>query len=154
MTFRNGRKTEVWIYGGSTKPQTDGLTDLWTTENGIAWSEVSPTIEPEPGTPLGATLVVNPEVGSARERDRLFLIGSFREWAAGSKTIQGNRVSSFIFEWHRLKQVWEERPVFNGWQQFAGENYYMQAITFNRFLFLWSLRPGVDQKLKLNILVS
>ena len=147
---------EVWIYGGSAKPQSDGLNDLWSTKNGRDWSKLSSTILPDPGIPLGATLVVYPKLGSSPSNvgDRLFLTGSFLEWATGAPPSRGNRVSSFLFEWHGLNLVWEERPVFNGWQQFRGENFYMQAISFNGFLFVWSLQPRINQALKLNILVS
>lgn len=156
-TFTNvNNEEEVWIYGGSVKPQSDGLYDLWSTKNGKNWSKLSSTILPAPGTPLGATLVVDPKLVSSESNvgDRLFLIGSFLEWAAGVPGSPGNRISSFLFEWHGLNEVWEERPVFNGWQQFRGENYYMQAVTFNGFLFVWSLQPSISQTLKLNILVS
>ena len=147
---------EVWIYGGSAKPQSDGLNDLWSTKNGKDWSKLTSTIRPDPGIPLGATLVVYPKLGSSASNvgDRLFLTGSFLEWATGTPPSRGNRVSSFLFEWHGLNLVWEERPVFNGWQQFRGENFYMQAISFNGFLFVWSLQPRISQALKLNILVS
>ena len=91
----------------------------------------------------------------SREVDRLFLLGSFQEWAAdkaGQKRL-GNRISSFIFEWQWGHKVWEVQPVFEGWQQFQGDSFYMQAIAFNRFLFVWSLRSEIDAALKLNILV-
>jgi len=147
---------EVWIYGGSAKPQSDGLYDLWSTKNGKDWSKLSSPILPDPGIPLGATLVVYPKLGSSPSNvgDRLFLIGSFLEWAAGGPGPRGNRISSSLLEWHGLNLVWEERPVFNGWQQFRGENFYMQAVSFNGFLFVWSLQPRISQTLKLNILVS
>ena len=147
---------EIWIYGGSLKPQSGGLYDLWSTQNGKDWSKLSTTIVPDPGTPLGSTLVVYPQSVSAQndEGDRLFLLGSFLEWAAGVPGTRGNRVFSSQFEWHGLNLVWEETPVFNGWQQFRGENFYMQAVTFNGFLFVWSLQPGISHTLKLNILVS
>jgi hypothetical protein len=115
-------------------------------------------IVPDPGRPLGSALVAyasDVSAGDGAGYDRLFLIGSFKEWGngrAGEKL--GNRISSFMFEWHSSTSVWEASPVFDGWQQFQGDNFYMQAVAYNRFLFVWSLRPMVDSTLKLNILIS
>ena len=57
------------------------------------------------------------------EEDRLFLIGSFREWAADEGKALGNCISSFIFEWQWGHQVWLAQPVFEGWQQFQGRQF-------------------------------
>ena len=65
----------------------------------------------------------------------------------------GNCISSFIFEWQWGDQVWLAQPVFEGWQQFQGDNFHMQALAFNRFLFVWSLKRRTKSRLKLNILV-
>ena len=86
---------------------------------------------------------------------RLFLLGSFQEWALGeAHGGQGNRISSYMFEWHSSMEVWESRPVFSGWQQFQGDYFYMQAVAYNRFLFVWSLKRSIAPTLKLNILIS
>ena len=153
---------EVWIYGGTQKPQSSMvLFDLWKTiDGGKTWtiSEEDPAIIPDPGEPLGSSLVAYPQDDAGF--DRVFLMGSFREWAEGmtegkrsSTTRKGNRVSSFMFEWHSPKGQWEARPVLSGWQQFRGENFYMQAVAFNQFLFIWSLQASIDWTLKLNILI-
>ena len=82
-------------------------------------------------------------------------MGSFRELAMnGNNKDQGNRISSFLFEWHPGTCLWESRPVFDGWQQFQGQNFYMQAVFFNRFLFCWSLLNEPTFMGRLNILVS
>lgn len=162
VTFNNLEgKNEVWIYGGSEKPQSGGLSDLWSTTNGEVWSnrpsnEFDYKIMPDPGTPLGATLVAFPPSVSAETQtsDRLFLIGSFLEGDdSGTEKKTGSRVSSFLFEWLARKGFWEARPVFNGWQQFRGSNFYMHAVAFNGFLFLWSLQQVIDSTPKLNILI-
>ena len=65
------------------------------------------------------------------------------------------KVTPNVHQWAKEKKlVWEERPVVNGWQQFHGDNFYMQAITFNGFLFVWSLQPDIHQRLKFNVLIS
>jgi len=137
---------EIWIYGGSGDPTSAGLTDLWSTTDGSTWRNLSQfSITPAPGEPRGAALVARSRDASGT--DRLMLMGSFREKP-------GNRISSFLFEWHPGTGFWESYPVLDGWQQFQGENFYMQAIGFNRFLFCWSLRTDQGFKGKLNVLVS
>jgi hypothetical protein len=162
VTFQKTQTdSELWIYGGSAKPQSGGLYDLWSTTDGTTWKQKSDTISPDPGTPLGATLVTYslPDSPGSRISDRLLLIGSFLEWAPGRQPQDGqqgksgNRVSSFLFEWQSLKLLWEANPAFKGWQQFRGDNFYMQAVAFNGFLFVWSLQPKIESTLKLNILV-
>ncbi len=162
-TFKNADgENEVWVYGGSRKPNEDGLFDLWFTDDGgSTWkqkktSEEDRRIVPDPGRPLGSALVAySPTDEDNAGPGRLFLIGSFMEWADGTAGGRlGNRVSSFMFEWYAVTGVWEARPVSNGWQQFQGQNFYMQAVAYNGFIFVWSLRRNIDSTLKLNILVS
>jgi hypothetical protein len=155
---------EVWIYGGSEYPQSsDPLRDFWSTRDGITWQKMDANrrppvpIMPDPGAPLASALVAfrQTESSETAESDRLLLIGSFRELAmAGDDKDQGNRIFSFLFEWHPGTGLWEGRPVFDGWQQFQGQNFYMQAVVFNRFLFCWSLPNDPNFIGRLNILVS
>lgn len=147
----------VWIFGGAPDPQTeDNLYDLWTTTDGEIWQEekkndMDGAIVPAPGRPIGCALV-SCQVSGAE--DRLLLLGSFQEWATGqTKGGVGNRISSFIFEWLPGNKLWEVRPIFEGWQQFRGDNFYMQAVAFNNFLFVWSFMKEIKPTLKLNILV-
>src|SRR4029078_9288964 len=107
----------------------------------------------------GSALVAFP--GADTTRDRLILMGSFLEPAIEkssndpSKNLNaGNRVFSFLFEWNPGTSLWEARPVFDGWQQFQGQNFYMQAVVFNRFLFCWSLQNDAEFRGKLKLLVS
>lgn len=164
VAYRNDdRQDEVWIYGGSEDPQSGRpKNDFWSTRDSSAtWQEMSRSsppvsIVPDPGAPLGSALVTfRPADSSGAARsDRLFLIGSFKEWAAqGAGAKLGNRVSSYLFEWHGGTGLWEARPVFDGWQQFEGQNFYMQAVVYNRFLFCWSLQNDPTFAGKLNILV-
>jgi hypothetical protein len=136
---------KTWIYGGSTDPTSAGLTDLWWTTDGSKWVLADFSITPAPGQPRGAALVARSRDTSANEK--LSLMGSF-------VAENGNRISSFLFEWHPDTGFWESYPVLDGWQQFEGENFYMQAVSFNRFLFCWSLRTNEGFKGKLNVLVS
>jgi hypothetical protein len=136
---------EVWIYGGSANPTSVGLTDFWSTIDGSTWKPFQSSIKPTPGEPRGAALVARSRDTSGT--DKLSLMGSFKEK-------EGNRISSFLFEWHPGTGYWESYPVLDGWQQFQGENFYMQAVSFNRFLFCWSLRTAERFKGKLNVLVS
>ena len=152
---------EVWIYGGSAKPQSAGLTDFWSTNDGKTWVDMSKKdlpvpIMPDPGVPLGATLLSYFRSGSSGvpQSARLFMLGSFKETRLESGKDVGNRIFSFVFEWHRGTSYWEANPVFNGWQQFQGQNFYMQAVVFNSFLFCWSLPDDPKFKGTLNILVS
>ena len=173
-TWRNPEGLpEVWIYGGSADPQSsEPMHDFWSTRDGRAWQRMdekgSPPVPimPDPGAPLASTLVAFPqkeasttapqtEASTTALLDRLFLMGSFKEFAIKEKDLKpGNRIFSFLFEWHPGTGLWEGRPVFDGWQQFQGQNFYMQAVVFNRFLFCWSLRDDPTFIGKLNILVS
>jgi hypothetical protein len=162
VTVRDWKgNAQAWVYGGAPEPQTTkNFDDLWTTKNGKDWEQINvensgSPILPSPGNPLGSALVAFPTDVSSEIADRLLLLGSFQEWATDDtgKKLLGNRISSFIFEWQWGHQYWELRPVFEGWQQFHGDNFYMQALVFNRFLFVWSLPPEIVTPLKLNILV-
>ncbi|MBK7954125.1 MAG: hypothetical protein IPK02_09290 [Candidatus Accumulibacter sp.] len=162
-TQRKG-SPEVWIYGGSKDPQSsDPLRDFWSTRDGRTWQKMDENqhppvpIMPDPGAPLASALVAfrQAEASETAQSDRLLLMGSFKELAIkGNDKDQGNRIFSFLFEWHPGTGLWEGRPVFDGWQQFQGQNFYMQAVVFNRFLFCWSLRNRPESIGKLNILVS
>jgi hypothetical protein len=140
---RSDEAYEVWIYGGSADPTSAGLTDLWSTTDGTTWNGLKNPLDPNPGEPRGAALVARSRDMSGT--DKLSLLGSFKE---------GNRISSFLFEWHPGTGYWESYPVLDGWQQFQGENFYMQAVGFNRFLFCWSLQTDPGFTGKLNVLVS
>jgi hypothetical protein len=141
--------TEVWIYGGAGDAGT--LADLWTTKDGgLTWKQ-GDGILPPPGGPLGTALVSFDATRSGASQ-RLFLGGTFLEPAAGKR----NRTSSYIFEWQWRNQRWEARPVVDGWERFEGSTFYMQAIAFNSFLFVWSLHTAIESSRlpKLNILIS
>jgi hypothetical protein len=168
-TLKNSSgETEVWIYGGSEAPQGKGLYDFWVktekTVPGKDEKEWQPwkrntvaDIKPDLGVPLGSSLVSYTQSNPAGEEkfDRVFLMGSFSEWAtAAQKKVRGNRSSSFLMEWHPGTESWESRPVIDGWQQFRGSNFYMQAVAFHRFIFVWSLQDDDSSEGKLNILVS
>jgi hypothetical protein len=153
---------EVWIYGGSTQPQSPPMRDFWSSTDGNTWQKLDEKLQPlvpimpDPGEPLASAFAAFSQVDpSGTARDRLLLMGSFKELAikAGSPS-PGNRVFSFLFEWHPSTGLWEGRPVFDGWEQFQGQNFYMQAVVFNRFMFCWSLRNDPDFMGRLNILVS
>jgi hypothetical protein len=137
--------------------------DFWSTSDGKTWQKMDENrrppvpIMPDPGAPLASALVAfaQAESSGTAQLDRLFLMGSFKELAIKEKNPnQGNRIFSFLFEWHPGTGLWEGRPVFDGWEQFQGQNFYMQAVVFNRFLFCWSLRNDPEFVGKLNILVS
>jgi len=168
VTFRYVKygemKNEVRLYGGNSAPQSGALMDMWSTVDGIRWEKIDDeaddedgAIVPSPGRPLGSALVTYPKIdssGNNTELDRFFLIGSYREFAVGAANRKlGNRISSFLFERHEGVKFWEVNPVSNGWEQFYGNFFYMQAIAYNSFLFTWSLRSNNDSTLKLNILV-
>jgi hypothetical protein len=109
-------------------------------------------IFPQPGAPLGATLVAY-NVTEAATTQRLFLGGTFLDPAGPGET--SNRSSSVIYEWQWRNQIWEARPVQDGWERFEGSPFYMQAIAFNSFLFVWSLHTAITASRlpKLNILI-
>ena len=149
----------LWIYGGGKTP-TDIIPnrDLWFTMDGINWKEHnmendSLPILPDPGYPLGATLLNYPEFDEINELDkeRLFLIGSFKEQLVTIKK-PGNRVSSFMFEWYEDHAIWQATPVIRTWEQFGGCNYHMQSVAFNRFIYVWSLHSTISPR-QLNILI-
>jgi hypothetical protein len=152
--------SEVWIYGGSIHPQSPPMRDFWSSIDGKTWQKLDENrlplvpIMPDPGEPLASAFAAFAQAGTTQV-DRLLLMGSFKELAIKAGTPSpGNRVFSFLFEWHPSTALWEGRPVFDGWEQFQGQNFYMQAVVFNRFIFCWSLRNDPDFMGRLNILVS
>jgi hypothetical protein len=64
----------------------------------------------------------------------------------------GNRISSFMFEWHPDHEKWETTPVIRTWEQFGGDSYYMQSVAFNRFIYVWSLNADIPAK-RLNVFI-
>jgi hypothetical protein len=143
---------ELYVFGGTDDPAPpSGLQDLWLTIDGSTWKQLSSQsdrgIVPPTGAPLGATLVS--AAGSASKPPALFLLGSFVQ------SDNGNRIVSLSLESKRLSKVWQQNPVIDGWEQFEGGFYYMQAVAFNGFIFVWSLISGVDElpPPKLNILI-
>jgi hypothetical protein len=143
----NDQATEVWIYGGKNQAY---LFDLWSSRDGGCTWEKKTGIDPAPGIPFGAAMMTDNTLQGATGQ-RLFLGGTFRDHGE-----QSNRSSSFIFEWQWRNEVWETRPMIDGWERFEGSRFYMQGIAFNRFLFVWSLHTAIDSALppKLNILIS
>jgi len=76
------------------------------------------------------------------------------------KAAVGNRISSFQFEWQEKTERWESSPVASGWQQFEGENFSMQAVACNGFIYVYTLHQTIYRSegeelvhLKLNIRV-
>ena len=148
----------LWIYGNGAGIHPQGGTpyvDLWyvSEEAGgwqqrLRWPEVlaiNTAIEPDPGKPLGSALVAYSD-GAERAGERLMLLGSFLEWKPGyspsagplEQAKVGNRISSFHFEWQEKKGVWESKPVGGGWQQFEGENFAMQTLALNGFIYVYT----------------
>jgi len=166
VVYKIRSEEELWIYGGVRNPTAiRRYSDLWATKDGAHWTPVTMKEEtlpivPDPGEPVGATLMVYPE----SDQERLFLMGSFRHVAPNnSKPFDpdnpfarklGNRISSYVFEWHPGQGVWETSPVSEAWEQFQGNTYCMHSVSFNRFFFVWSLYPGDEgRRFKLNILI-
>ena len=145
------RPTEVWLYGGNAENTL--LTDIWGTSDGGSTWQTRTGISPPPGGPLGTTLVAY-NISQAAINQRLFLGGTFLDPTGSSQP--SNRSSSVIFEWQWRNKVWEARPVPDGWQRFEGSRFYMQAVSFNTFLFVWSLHTAIKAPTlpKLNILIS
>lgn len=143
---------ELYVFGGTDNSSPSGLQDLWLTKDGTTWKQLVTQedrgIKPPTGAPLAAALVsaVGPGENSAA---RLFLFGSFLQ------SNDGNRIVSLSLESKRLSKVWQQNPVIDGWEQFEGSFFYMQAIAFNGFIFVWSLISGVEElpPPKLNILI-
>jgi len=142
----------VWLYGGAAYPRGGTpYVDLWYKRKGQAWRQQLPqgantAIEPDPGKPLGSGLVAYSE-GAEGARQRLILLGSFLEWKPGKSPSSvpsidqakvGNRISSFHFEWQEKKEIWESKPVGDGWQQFEGENFAMQTLALNGFIYVYT----------------
>ena len=170
---RAGGEETLWIYGGAANPE--GGTpyiDLWYKRKGQDWQQqlahgAKTAIEPDPGKPLGSALVAYSD-GAEGAGERLMLLGSFLEWkpsqspsfvASLDQAKVGNRVSSFHFEWQEKKWIWESKPAGDSWQQFEGENFSMQTLAFNGFIYVYTLdataiypKEGSDLvDLKLNI---
>lgn len=149
---RGGGGETLWVYGGAAYPQGGTpYVDLWYRRQGQGWQQqlaqgAKTAIEPDPGKPLGSALVAYSD-GAERARERLILIGSFLEWKPGhspglvpslDQAKVGNRISSFHFEWQEKKEVWECKPVADGWQQFEGENFAMQTLALNGFIYVYT----------------
>ena len=150
---------EVYIYGGAATPAPDkGLQDLWVMSDGKSWKQLTTReqrgIVPPPGPPLAAALVTAGGAAASGSEGpttpaRLFLGGTFLE------DEHSNRIRSLIFELKRRTNVWQQSPVIDGWEQFEGGFFYMQAVAFNGFLFVWSLLSNISKSAppKLNILI-
>jgi hypothetical protein len=150
---RSGNKEILWVYGGAAQPV--GGTpffDLWYKAKGDNnWhQQLAPdaktAIVPDPGKPLGSALVAYSDDAEGAG-ERLMLLGSFAEWKPDKSPSfvpldaakLGNRISSFHFEWQEKRSIWESKPVGDGWQQFGGENFSMQTLAFNRFIYIYTL---------------
>jgi hypothetical protein len=150
---RAGSEETLWVYGGAATPTGTPYFDLWYKRKGekdwkqqLQAPDAKTAIVPDPGKPLGSALVAYSD-GAEGAGERLMLLGSFAEWkpdkspsfVALDAAKQGNRISSFHFEWQEKKWIWESKPVVDGWQQFGGENFSMQTLAFNRFIYIYTL---------------
>ena len=147
---RAGSEETLWVYGGAATPTGTPFFDLWHMRKGEKWQQrkadgAMTAIVPDPGKPLGSALLAYDGAEDAGER--LMLLGSFAEWkpdkspscVAPDKAEVGNRISSFHFEWQEKTWKWESKPVGDGWQQFEGENFSMQTLAFNGFIYIYTL---------------
>ena len=166
VVIAEGKQT-LWVYGGTSGPGF-AYTDLWRKlpDKGALWEKrlargSQRAIVPDPGMPLGSALLAYFN-GGEEDHQRLMLLGSFLEWTSDTlqeQQVAGNRISSFQFDWRAKTDTWESRPVSDGWQQFEGQNFSMQAIAFNGFIYVYTLdwkalHPKAGDKLvhlKLNI---
>jgi hypothetical protein len=152
VVVRAGGDEALWVYGGAAFPRGGTpYVDLWYKRKGHGWhQQLAPgaktAIEPDPGKPLGSALVAYSD-GVEGANPRLMLLGSFLEWKPGhspgfvpalDQAKVGNRISSFHFEYQEKKDVWESKPVGDGWQQFEGENFAMQTLALNGFIYVYT----------------
>ncbi len=143
-----GNEETLWVYGGAETPAGTPFFDLWYKRKGEDWQKrgAITAIVPDPGKPLGSALLAYSD-GTEGAVERLMLLGSFAEWkpdkspswVAPDKAELGNRISSFHFEWLERTGRWESKPVVDGWQQFEGENFSMQTLAFNGFIYIYTL---------------
>jgi hypothetical protein len=149
---RAGNEEAVWVYGGAATPAGTPFFDLWYKRKGEKdWQQrladgAKTAIVPDPGKPLGSALLAYAD-GAEGAAERLMLLGSFAEWkpdkspswASPQDAQVGNRISSFQFEWQEKTWKWESKPVGDAWQQFEGENFSMQTLAFNGFIYIYTL---------------
>ena len=83
------------------------------------------------------------------------LAGTFRQSFLQAGKEAGNISISRLYTWQRRNSTWEAEEVGHGWERFEGSDFYMQAIAFNRFIFLWSLHSDVSpaNRPRLNVLI-
>lgn len=131
-------------------------------------------LHPHQGYPLAATLVAIPSAEELtfnagafpQQKQRLFLAGTFilpednepEPTCPLTRPSEGpslNITTSRLYEWMPDGRRWEARGVDQGWESFGGAWFRMQAISFNGFLFVWSLGqlPQAGTEPKLNILI-
>jgi hypothetical protein len=144
---------EVWIFGGSGRVDEAASeiewTDIWASNDKGEWSKRCGP-EPGPGRPFAAALISTSATGE-RGDERLYLAGTFLQNAPNS-----NVSVSRLYEWQPDNKKWEAEEVGRGWDRFEGSEFYMHAVSFNRFLFLWSMHrtPEYQRAPRLNVLIS
>jgi hypothetical protein len=141
---RRASDAEVWVYGGLGNDHA-ALSDLWMHANGN-WSSIRGP-QPSPGQGKAVALTTAPQLPIGDDSG-ITMLGTFL--LPGSDNVTTSR----ILKWQDGNAIWEAEEVGAGWERFAGAAFGMQAISFNGFLFVWTLHRDIERAPRLNVLVS
>jgi hypothetical protein len=142
---RRGSDAELWIYGGLDQNHV-ALSDLWIYADGNWSPRRGP--EPSPGQGKAVTLTTAPPLLPIEDDGGITMLGTFLLPDGDNVTV------SRILKWRDGNAIWEAEEVGAGWERFAGAAFGMQAISFNGFLFVWTLHRDIERPPRLNVLVS
>ena len=143
-TRGRGKEAELWIYGGFGQNRA-ALSDLWKHADG-KWSSIRGP-QPSPGQGKAVALTTASELPMGDD-GRITMLGTFLLPGGDNVTV------SRILKWQGGNAIWEAEEVGAGWERFAGADFGMQAVSFNGFLFVWTLHRDIEIPPRLNVLVS
>ncbi len=135
---------DVWVYGGLGDDHA-ALSDLWMHAGGN-WSSIRGP-QPSPGQGKAVALTTAPQLHNGDDSG-ITMLGTFL--LPNSDNVTASR----ILKWQDGNAIWEAEEVGAGWERFAGAAFGMQAISFNGFLFVWTLHRDIERAPRLNVLVS
>jgi hypothetical protein len=148
----SGADVEAWVYGGIDQGG-NALSDLWVWKsrpNGSGeWTKGLPP-NPSPGRGKAVTLTAASEPSTGQQR-QITMLGTFLPSGDGNLSV------SRIMRWQTNNKIWEAEEVGAGWERFAGAEFSMHAVDFNRFIFVWTLHRRIGELRpppRLNVLVQ
>ena len=146
-----GASVEGWVYGGIDQAG-NALSDLWVwtckPDGSGEWTQGLPP-NPAPGRGKAVTLAAASGLSSG-EQQQIIMLGTFLPPEDGNLSV------SRIMRWQTNNKIWEAEEVGAGWERFAGAEFSMHAVGFNRFIVVWTLHRRISALRpppRLNVLV-